>query len=93
LASSCLAGIALGCALPTAAGLIAAGFGSSRFASVMGWAYALTSGCAILAGRFVGSIFDRFGGYHIAFVTFAVILAGLSLLTLLVAPSRELATS
>jgi MFS family permease len=93
LVGSCLAGIALGCALPTAAGLIAAGFGPSRFGGVMGWGYALTSGCAILAGRFVGSIFDRFGGYHIAFVTFATILAGLSLLTILVAPSREIATS
>jgi MFS family permease len=85
-ASSCLAGIALGCALPTAAKLIAAGFGSARFGSVMGWTYAMTLAMAILAVRFVGFMYDKFGGYHMAFECFAALLAGLLLMTLLIAP-------
>ncbi len=92
-ASSCFAGIALGCALPTAAGLIAAAFGSVRFGSVMGWTYALTLCCAILAGRFVGFIYDQFHDYHAAFLSFTLILACLSLMTLLVAPGRTIARS
>jgi MFS family permease len=86
-ASSCLAGIALGCALPTAAKLIATGFGPGRFGSVMGWTYALTLAMAILAVRFVGFMYDKFGGYHAAFQCFAALLAGLLLMTLLIAPS------
>jgi MFS family permease len=85
-ASSCLAGIALGCALPTAARLIATGFGPARFGSVMGWTYALTLAMAILAVLFVGFMYDKFGGYHAAFECFAALLAGLLLMTLLVAP-------
>jgi MFS family permease len=89
LAGSCLAGIALGCALPTAAGLIAAGFGSARFGSVMSWTYTFTAGLAILAVRFVGFMYDRFGGYHAAFQCFAALLAGLLLMTLLIAPGTR----
>jgi MFS family permease len=88
-AGACLAGIALGCALPTAAALIAAEFGSARFGSVMGWTYALTLCCAIIAGRFVGFMYDRFGGYHAAFISFASVLALLLLLVLLVPPGRS----
>jgi len=89
LASSCLAGTALGCALPTAAGLIAKGFGPGHFGSVMGWTYALTLAMAILSGRFVGFMYDKFGGYHAAFQCFAALLACLLLMTLLVAPARQ----
>jgi sugar phosphate permease len=88
-ASSCLAGIALGCALPTAAKLIATGFGAGRFGSVMGWTYAMTLAMAILAVRFVGFMYDRFGSYHAAFQCFAALLACLLLMTLLVAPARQ----
>jgi len=88
-ASSCLAGIALGCALPTAAKLIAAGFGAGRFGSVMGWTYAMTLAMAVLAVRFVGFMYDRFGGYHAAFQSFAALLAGLLLMTLLIAPDTR----
>jgi sugar phosphate permease len=90
-ASSCLAGTALGCALPTVARLIAAGFGPGRFGSVMGWTYALTLGLAILAVRSVGFMYDRFGGYHVAFECFAALLAGLLVMTLLFAPQRRTA--
>jgi MFS family permease len=88
-AGSCLAGMALGSALPTAGGLIAAGFGAARFGSVMGWTYALTLGFAVLAVEFVGFMYDRFAGYHLAFECFAVVLAGLLILNLLVAPRRR----
>jgi MFS family permease len=88
LLGSCLAGIALGCAMPIAAGMIAGIFGSARFGGVMGWVYTFTAGLAILSVRFVGMMYDRSGGYHAAFVSFAVLLACLSLMTVLVAPTR-----
>jgi MFS family permease len=88
-ASSCLAGMALGCALPTTSGLIAARFGSARFGRVMSWVYPLTFGLAILAVRFVGFMYDRFGGYHAAFQCFAVLLAMLLIMTLLFKPQRQ----
>jgi MFS family permease len=81
-AASCLAGAALGCALPTANALIAASFGSERFASVMGWAYMLIFGLAICAVRFVGFVYDSHGNYLPAFLTFAILLGGLLLATL-----------
>lgn len=87
-ASACLAGIALGCALPTVGALIAAAFGPLRFGSVMGYTYALTFFCVLLAVRFVGAMYDRFGGYHQAFVALAVLLAAV-LLTNLLAPVRK----
>src|SRR5579863_9295828 len=40
-AAACMAGIALGCVLPTVAGLVANKFGSAHFGQVMGWGYAL----------------------------------------------------
>lgn len=81
-AASCLAGAALGCALPTANALIAASFGSERFASVMGWTYMLIFGLAICAVRFVGFAYDSRGNYHLAFMTFAALLGCLLLATL-----------
>jgi MFS family permease len=90
-AGSCLAGVALGCALPTVAGLIAGSFGSVRFGRVMGWAYALTLGLSILSVRFVGFMYDRFAGYHLAFECFAGLLTCLLVMTLLFAPERRAA--
>jgi sugar phosphate permease len=90
-ASSCLAGSALGCALPTVSRLIAAGFGSARFGRVMSWVYALTFGAAVLAVRFVGFMYDKFGGYHLAFQCFAAMLAALLAMTLLFSPQRRTA--
>jgi len=89
LGGSCFAGIALGCALPTVAGLIAAQFGPGRFGSVMGWTFALTLALAILAVRFVGFMYDRFAGYRMAFECFAVVLACLLATTLLFALGKR----
>jgi MFS family permease len=83
LAGACLAGIALGCALPTTAGLIAAHFGARRFGAVMGWTSTLTGILAIAAVLFVGSVFDRSHSYVLAFQVFAVLLACLLAATLL----------
>ena len=87
--AACLAGVAQGCALPTSASLIASGFGSARFGQVMGWGYALTSALLLISVLFVGAMFDRFGGYHLAFVIFAAALTGLLLVTMLVSPFRK----
>lgn len=88
-ASSALAGIALGLALPTSAALIAAGFGAAAMGRVLGWTYALTGIAAIVSVLFVGIMFDRMGAYHMAFQIFAAVLALVLLLTLLVAPERK----
>ena len=88
--SSCMGGVALGCALPTAAALIAKYFGSSKFGAVMGWTYALIAAFAILATRFIGALYDSLGGYHYAFLVFSLILACLFVGTLLVAPERKM---
>ena len=84
-----LAGIALGCALPTTAGLIANHFGSARFGQVMGWCYALTAALLLSSVIFAGTMFDRTKSYHTPFLVFAVLLAVISLLVIMVAPGRE----
>jgi MFS family permease len=91
LASACLGGIALGCALPTAAGLIAGVFGSAHFAQVFSWAFALTALLAIAAVRFAGFMYDKTGGYHAAFIGFATVLAAVLAMTLLITPHRTTA--
>jgi sugar phosphate permease len=82
LAGACLAGVALGCALPTTAGLIAAHFGAQRFGAAMGWTSTLTGILAIAAVLFVGGVFDRSHSYMLAFQVFAVLLACLLAATL-----------
>jgi len=84
-----MGGVALGCALPTAAGLVASNFGSARFGQVMGWGYALTAGLLLSAVIFAGTMFDRTKSYHISFVAFAALLACISLLTISVSPFRK----
>ena len=90
-ASSCLAGLALGCALPTASRLIAASFGSARFGGVMSWIYAMVWAVAVLSVRFVGFMYDRFAGYHLAFECFAALLACVLAMTLLISPQARAA--
>jgi MFS family permease len=92
-AASALSGMALGCALPTAAGFIAASFGSARFGRIMGWAYTLTTLAAILASRFVGFMYDISGGYELAFRIFAILLAMLAGFLLLAPPPSGVAAS
>jgi MFS family permease len=67
-AACCLAGIALGGAMPTSASLLTARFGAAHLGSVMGWTYALIAVFAIAAVRFAGSVFDSTGAYHPAFL-------------------------
>ena len=70
LVACCLAGIALGGALPSSAAMIAARFGSTRFGATMGWTYFLIGAFTIAAVRISGTVFDRTGSYHSAFVIF-----------------------
>jgi MFS family permease len=88
-AAAGLAGLALGCALPTAAGLVAGSFGSARFGQVMGWGYALLAALLLSSVIFAGVMFDKTKSYHIPFLVFAVLLAGISLLVIMVAPVRK----
>jgi MFS family permease len=86
-AAASLAGVALGCALPTTAGLVANSFGSARFGQVWGWAYALTGSLLLSCVIFAGAMFDKTGSYHVPFMVFAILLAAVSLLTMLVSPT------
>ncbi|MBW8709401.1 MAG: MFS transporter [Alphaproteobacteria bacterium] len=88
MVSACLGGAALGCALPTAAGLIAGIFGSAHFARVFSWCFTLTALMAIAAVRFAGFMYDKFGNYHAAFESFASVMAVLLVTTLLFKPQR-----
>ncbi len=79
--SSGLAGVSLGCAMPTAAALIAVRFGSASFGFAMGWIYVFTGFFAILSVRFMGSMFDSMGNYRFAFIVllaFATMVLGLN---------------
>ncbi len=85
-ASSALGGIALGCALPTVAALIAGHFGPARFGAVMGWTYALIASFAIASTLAIGAVYDRSHSYKAGFFGFFAILAVLFLATLFLAP-------
>jgi MFS family permease len=91
LAASCLSGISLGCALPTAAGLIAAGFGAGAFGATMGWTYALMQVFSIAAARFIGSVYDGGHDYIPAFATFLALSSGVFLVSLVLAPPKHIA--
>ncbi|MFO1248698.1 MAG: MFS transporter [Alphaproteobacteria bacterium] len=91
LASAALGGIGLGCALPIAAGLIAASFGAPHFAQVFSWGFTLTAIIAIAGVRFAGAVFDRTGSYVLSFECFAGLLALVLAMTLLVSPQRAAA--
>jgi MFS family permease len=84
LLGCCLAGVALGGILPSSAALVAACFGSPSFGRVMGAMYVVILGSSIASAWFVGAMFDRTGGYNVAFVTFLVIAGGATLAALLV---------
>jgi MFS family permease len=87
--ASGLAGLALGCAMPTAAGMVADNFGSARFGQVMGWGYALTALLLLSSVLFAAITFDKTKSYHIPFLVFAVAFAAISLLVITVAPVRK----
>jgi MFS family permease len=90
-ASACMAGVALGCALPTAAALIAGYYGPARFGAVMGWTYSFLGIITIASSISIGFIFDRLGGYHPAFLIFSTLLALVLAVTLLFPPARKTA--
>ena len=90
-ASACLAGIALGCALPTAGALIAGHYGSARFGAVMGWTYTFLGVTTIVSSISIGFMFDRLGGYHPAFLIFSALLTLVLVATLLFPPARKTA--
>lgn len=92
-AAAGLAGVALGCALPTAAALVANSFGSARFGQVMGWAYVLTAALLLSSVIFAGVMFDKTRSYHIPFIVFAALLACISFLVLTVPPTRKTSVS
>ena len=83
-----LAGVALGCVLPSSSALIAAMYGSGSFGSVMGWAYVLLLLSAIILPPVTGWIFDASHSYKSAFLFFAA-LCCLSALSAQLLPKRE----
>lgn len=90
LAGNCLAGVALGVAMPATAGMIARAFGASAFGAVMGWAWTLALILTIVATRFIGVMYDATHGYAAAFAAFlGLTLAVLALV--LVVPRRAAA--
>ena len=90
-ASACLAGVGLGCALPTTAALIAGHYGPARFGAAMGWTYSLLGVITIASSISIGIMFDRLGGYHTAFLVFSTLLALVLAATLLFPPARKAA--
>jgi MFS family permease len=91
LAGACLAGISLGCALPTAAALIAASFGSASFGSAMGWTYALIGFFAIFQVRVIGSVYDKMGSYRLAFAAFFLLATCVLAMTACISPRKAVA--
>lgn len=89
LLACCLAGMALGCVLPSSAALVAAYFGSPSFGRVMGMIYVAIVVSSILCARFIGEVFDRGGGYNPAFLTFLAIAALAALAALLVRTPQD----
>jgi sugar phosphate permease len=90
--ASCLAGVALGGVLPTAASLIAARFGAGRVGSVMGWSYALLGVAIIAAVRFVGSVFDSTASYRPAFAGLLIFSLGVTVVAFAIdrySPGRQ----
>ena len=84
LTMSCLAGIAIGCALPSSAALVAGCFGSPSFGRVMGAVYVAVVLSSIVSVRFAGAVFDRTGNYRAAFMTFLVLAAVAAIATQLI---------
>jgi MFS family permease len=83
--ATALAGIALGCALPTVTAIVAAHYGAERFGAVMGACYFLILSFSIGAVRVSGFVFDRTGGYQTSFEIFASLLGALFVVTALFA--------
>ena len=75
LTACCLAGMALGCILPSTAALIAEYFGTPSYGTATGAVYVTIGIASIMSVRFAGAVFDSTGDYHAAFLVFALISA------------------
>jgi MFS family permease len=64
----CLAGAAQGGVLPTSSALIASYFGAPSFGRVLGASYVAVMLLCGVAALFMGAMYDRFGGYELAFM-------------------------
>lgn len=87
-AACCLAGISLGCILPSTAAFVASCFGSPSFGTAMGAVYVGIGISSIVSVRFVGAVFDRTGNYRAAFLVFAGLSVVAALGTLLLRPPQ-----
>jgi MFS family permease len=87
LAGSCMAGVALGCAMPTTASMIARSFGAAAFGATMGWGWTVGLILTIAATRFIGFIYDATHGYAAAFSAFLVLTVAV-LVLVVVLPRR-----
>ena len=85
----CLAGMALGCVLPSSAALVAANFGSPSFGRVMGMIYVGVVVSSIVCVRYIGAEFDRTAGYGSAFLAFLAIAVLSALAVLLTGPPQD----
>jgi MFS family permease len=85
----CLAGFAQGCVLPTSPALIADHFGAPSFGRVLGAMYVAIMLSSIITVWLVGLIFDRTGGYELAFRALLAVcfLAAIAAILIRVQPS------
>lgn len=86
MAGAGLAGTALGCALPTAAGMLAHAFGSAVFGAAMGTTFALMAAGALVAARFIGLVYDASHRYDAGFEAFLAVMAAVLVMALLLRP-------
>ena len=73
LLACALAGMSLGCVLPSSAALVASYYGAPSFGRVMGMLYAGVVLSSVVSVAFTGTIFDRAGTYAPAFESFLLI--------------------
>lgn len=74
-AAATLAGMALGCALPSSSALIASTFGAKSFGTIMGWVYVVLCLSATILPPLTGRIFDVTHSYNAAFIFFGMLSA------------------
>ncbi|TXS95842.1 MFS transporter [Parahaliea maris] len=67
-----VSGIALGGELPVWAALVAERFGAASYGTTMGLMTLINTVVNIAALRFIGDVYDRTGGYDLAFQVFAL---------------------
>jgi MFS family permease len=86
VAGAGLAGTALGCALPTAAGMLANAFGSAVFGAAMGTTFALMAMGSLIAARFIGMVYDVSHRYDAGFETFLAVMVVILVIALMMRP-------